>query len=111
MRDLYDPECERLARHFLTPRAKGGSVNSTAKRLAGHIQEAIDDWIGTQSRCKCGDLILPGQLLLGSGDGGFLHAECCDPEPESYVDENDEPLKEGDPIPEGFIWTEEDAKP
>lgn len=39
-----------------------------------------------------------------SDDTGHLHAECCGPERESYVNEGGEPLKDGEPIPEPFAW-------
>lgn len=106
---LYDAECEVLARHFLDPAANGGSVESAAKRLAAHIQSAIEDWIGDQSRCECGDLILPGQTVIRSVDGGFLHYDCCGDDREGFVDENDEPLAADAPLPQGFVWTEENA--
>lgn len=107
--ELYDAECEVLARHFLEPAANGGSVDSTAKRLATHIHETVEDWISEQSRCECGDLILPGQTVIRSVDTGFLHYDCCGDE--GFVDENDEPLPADAPRPQGFVWTEEDAKP
>ncbi len=107
--DLYDAECEVLARHFLDPVANGGSVDSTAKRLAAHIQLAIEDWISEQNRCECGDLILPGQRVIRSVDCGFLHLDCCGDDHEGFVDENDEPLAPGATLPQGFVWSEEDA--
>lgn len=105
---LYDAECEVLARHFLASEANdGGSIESAAKRLAAHIQQAIEDWIGEQDRCECGDLILPGQTVIRSVDCGFLHLDCCGDD--GFVDENDEPLAPDAPRPQGFVWTEEDA--
>ena len=59
-----------------------------------------------RSRCECGDPIAVGQRVIRSVDRGFLHLDCCDSD--SFVDENDDPLKKGAPRPEGFIWTQED---
>ncbi|HXJ73243.1 MAG TPA: hypothetical protein VNM37_10325 [Candidatus Dormibacteraeota bacterium] len=87
----------------------GGNANGTAKRLAMHIQSAIEDWVTDQNRCECGDLILPGHRVIRSADCGFLHYECVGDD--GFVDENDEPLAPDAPRPEGFVWSEEDAKP
>ena len=39
-----------------------------------------------------------------SDDTGHLHAECCGPERESYVNADGSPLKDGDAIPAPFEW-------
>ncbi len=40
-------------------------------------------------------------------DTGHIHAACCGPERESYVNADGEPLKDGEPIPEPFAWRPE----
>jgi len=37
----YDPECENLARYFLSDKARPETVQC----LAQHIQNAVEDWI------------------------------------------------------------------
>lgn len=105
----YDAECESLARHFLQPAANGGSIDSASKRLAEHLQETIEIWISEQYRCECGDLILPGQTVIRSVDCGFLHYDCVGDD--GFVDANDDPIPSDAPKPQGFVWTEVDAKP
>jgi hypothetical protein len=43
----YDPECESLARYFLS--AEGGKVaEKDVTSLAGAIQRAVEDWWAAQ---------------------------------------------------------------
>lgn len=51
-----------------------------------------------------------GDKYYADVSGGFLHADCTGPEREGYVGADGEPLKDGEPIPEPMIWTEEIAK-
>ena len=55
-------------------------------------------------RCTiCGKTLKQGELVYhDEGDGGFGHAECCGKDPESFVDEDGNPLAAGDPLPEPF---------
>lgn len=46
-----------------------------------------------------------GDLVYwNSDDTGHLHADCCGPERESYVNADGAPLKDGEPIPAPFAW-------
>ena len=47
---LYDPQCEDLARHFLSDLAQRELV----QELAAEIQRAVEDWID-QERARLGD--------------------------------------------------------
>jgi hypothetical protein len=59
-------------------------------------------------RCiACGGLFIDGDEVYNDVDGGFIHAKCCGPEPESYRGDDGEPLKAGDPIPKPWIWNAE----
>lgn len=48
---------------------------------------------------KEGDLV-----LLEVNTGQCIHAACCGPEREGYVNADGEPLKDGEPIPTPFAW-------
>ncbi len=57
-------------------------------------------------RCIACDVPLKdGDRVFSDVSGGSLHEGCCGPEPESYVGEDGEPLKPGDPIPKPYIWS------
>lgn len=45
-----------------------------------------------------------GDKVLLDVSGDWIHAACCGPERESYVNAAGEPLKEGEAIPEPFTW-------
>lgn len=56
-------------------------------------------------RCiACTAILIDDDEVLFDAEGGFIHAKCCGPEPESYVGAEGEPLKRGDPIPKPFKW-------
>ena len=53
----------------------------------------------------CGMAFIDDDQAFADIDGGFIHAGCCGPERESYVDlETGEPIGPNDPIPTGFRW-------
>ncbi|PZU23933.1 MAG: hypothetical protein DI589_06660 [Shinella sp.] len=53
----------------------------------------------------CGKILVDGDAVYHDvSEGGYLHADCCGPERESYVNADGEPLKEGEPIPEPDIY-------
>lgn len=45
-----------------------------------------------------------GDAYYADESGGFIHADCCGPEREGYVNADGEPLGPSDPIPEPSIW-------
>lgn len=55
----------------------------------------------------CETPIKEGELYLPDASGGFLHRACIGPERECFT-RNGEPLKDGDPVPEGYVWTYDD---
>ena len=75
--------------------------------LRNEGQNMHDDMLDANNattECEgCGGTIKPGDLVYSDCDGGVLHAECCGPEPESFIGDDGEPLKPGDPIP--APWT------
>lgn len=52
----------------------------------------------------CAMPIKNGDPFFPDESGDMLHAACIGPERECYT-RNGEPLKDGDPIPEPYIWT------
>jgi len=59
----------------------------------------------------CDKPLVAGDLYYSDLSGGFIHADCCGPERESYTGPDEEPLKPGEPIPEPNIWVEEPPRP
>jgi hypothetical protein len=57
-------------------------------------------------RCvACLEPFKEGQLVLPDRDEGSIHAACCGPEREAYVNAAGEPLGPDDPIPTGTPWS------
>ncbi len=52
----------------------------------------------------CEKPLKDGDLFYEDVNEGPMHAECCGPEPESFVDKDGEPLKPGDPIPRPGVY-------
>lgn len=62
--------------------------------------------IGDETTCTaCDKPIRGGDLVYSDYEGGIIHAKCCGPERESYVDADGEPLKDGEPIPKPWKWS------
>lgn len=54
---------------------------------------------------SCGEILKTGDLVyIEHGEGGYICADCAPTDPESYVDEDEQPLKPGDPIPAPFAY-------
>lgn len=70
-------------------------------------QDADDD-----SPCciACGQPIRAGDRVLCDDGGDYIHAACCGPEREAYVNEDGEPLAAGEPIPVGMIYEPHDPE-
>jgi hypothetical protein len=60
-------------------------------------------------RClACGGILLDDDLVYDDVGGGVLHARCCGPEREYYVNlETGETLAEGEPIPKPRVFRTE----
>ena len=56
----------------------------------------------------CEKYFAEGDAYYPDVSGGFLHADCCGPERESYVGADGEPLRDGEPIPEPLVWVGDD---
>ncbi|MFK0336820.1 MazG-like family protein [Agrobacterium deltaense] len=63
------------------------------------LQEDADCCIACDAPLVEGDLV-----YWDVSDTGYLHADCCGPERKSCVNEDGEPLKDGDPIPQPFPY-------
>lgn len=79
--------------------ACGGCGNADPdKRCIGCLHQFIH-------RCIACDLPLrEGDLVMGDASGGLIHAACCGPERDSYVNAEGDPLGPDDPIPTGWEW-------
>lgn len=70
------------------------------RRLTIELREAERECcIACDVPLEVGDLV-----YWSSDDTGHLHAECCGPERESYVNADGAPLKHDEPIPAPFNW-------
>lgn len=60
-------------------------------------------------RCfACGVAFRPGDMVIEDINEGAMHAACCGPERESFVDlETGESIGADDPIPTGSPWKPE----
>lgn len=84
--------------------ALGLAVWATMSRLditeAGRTERGDDE-----ERCIACDVpFVFGDKVLNDSSGGLIHAACCGPERESYVNANGDPLGPDDPIPTGWAW-------
>jgi hypothetical protein len=58
-------------------------------------------------RCMaCGALLLDEDEVYLDASGDIIHAKCCGPDPDSYTDEDGQPLQPGQPIPKPWIYGE-----
>lgn len=66
----------------------------------------------TDERCiACAKPLVEGDQYYLDASGGIIHAACCGPERESYVNlETGEPLADGEPIPVPLIAIAEDRE-
>jgi hypothetical protein len=56
-------------------------------------------------RCyACEKAFKVGDAYYPDINGFDLHADCCGGDPESFVDENGDPMKPGDAVPKPLIW-------
>lgn len=54
---------------------------------------------------SCSKMLEPGDLVyVEHGEGGYICADCTGDDPESFVGEDGEPLKPGEPIPTPFEY-------
>lgn len=82
--------------------AQVGAREAFANEL--RVLEPVSD--GEEELCTACDVPFEdGDLVYwNSDDTGHLHADCCGPERESYVNADGAPLKDGEPIPAPFAW-------
>lgn len=92
--------------------ADGWPMQRVGKKFAGRVLDGVTHdafplpLVEEPEACECGEAFKEGDLVIHSVDGGYLHADCCGPERESYVNlETGEPIGPDDPIPTPFPWT------
>lgn len=76
-------------------------------RLA--IRRALRASDKNAARCvSCDEVLHDGDsVYYEHGEGGHIHSHCASEDPESFVDEDEVPLKAGDEIPKPFAYSVE----
>lgn len=64
----------------------------------------IEDNADVQCCMACAVPMKDGDKVYNELDGGIIHADCCGPERENYYGADEQPLEDGEPIPEPWIW-------
>jgi hypothetical protein len=83
------------------------------------VRSLIDDMLAALARpvlsvtepercIACDEALQHGEMVMDDASGGIIHARCCGPERESYTGPDGEPLKDGEPIPQGWPWVGDD---
>lgn len=67
-------------------------------------QAAVLKVLGIEQCIACDIAFVPGDLVLPDASGGSIHAACCGPERESYVNADGDPLGPDEPIPASSPW-------
>lgn len=78
---------------------RAASIRRALERLASFSDATL--CIACQGRLRGGD------RYYADASGGFIHADCCGPERESYTGAGGDPLGPDEPIPEPSIWEDE----
>jgi hypothetical protein len=70
------------------------------------IRRALRETNPNADRCvSCGSVLHDGDsVYYEHGEGGHIHSWCASDDAKSFVDEDEMPLKAGDPIPEPFSY-------
>lgn len=74
------------------------------KRLYRRLWARVVDALFPERCIACRKPLRDGDLYFWDVNGGELHAACCGPERECYVDAEGEPLGPDGPIPTPSIW-------
>ena len=85
-----------------------------------HFDEALEWFADAEAKglvdddpetcVACNEELEDGDLVYWeNGEGSHIHASCCGPERESYCGVDGEPLEDGEPIPEPFVYRTESA--
>lgn len=82
---------------------RAASIRQALERLATFSDATL--CIACQGRLRVGD------RYYADASGGFIHADCCGPERESYTGANGEPLGPDESIPAPSIWEDEPSRP
>ena len=91
---------EWLVGQALDGLAKGPSIHGVFHSFAAEWKRK---W-GGEPCIACAKTMVDGDRYYSDASGGFIHADCCGPERESYTGADGEPLKDGEPIPGPSIW-------
>lgn len=102
----------------LEPGWNGGTADpypvhdEMARILGVKTLHDLQDAEHLEPACIACDLVLKdGDVVLNDASGGIIHVACCGPEREAYTGADGEPLKDGEPIPAGYVWKAEPETP
>lgn len=111
---VLKPFAEEAARQFPTPPKAGQTLYgidarhwlAAAAALAASEPKHDDRDAVFYDACPiCDQPKITGQLMLADASLGEVHAACCGPEREGYVNlETGEPIGPNEPIPEGYPY-------
>ncbi|HZG29914.1 MAG TPA: hypothetical protein VE079_15780 [Ensifer sp.] len=69
------------------------------------LKKVIDRDLERDHCVACSKMLEPGDLVyVEHGEGGYICADCTGDDPESFVGEDGEPLRPGEPIPTPFAY-------
>jgi len=86
-------------------REAGRSAADADAPADGAVFEGVSDDEDADYCIACGEILVDGDAVYHDvSESGYLHADCCGPERESYVNADGKPLKDGEPIPEPDIY-------
>lgn len=94
---------------FIAARNEALSAKPPQTRMAGAVDVQRHMAEPRAERCvACDEVLHDGDSVYCEiSEGGHIHAWCATDDPKSYVDEDEQPIKEGDALPEPFPYKSE----
>lgn len=80
-------------------------------KITAELDDETDDDDDIERCVACDEPIEDGDTVYNEENGGIIHSGCCGRERESYTGPDGDPLKDGEPIPEPWIWRDANPTP